>query len=356
MIDLHIHTNYSDGADTLTEVLEKAESLNLEYISITDHDNCRVYKELANIDVKKHFKGQIIPGIEIKCVHDNGKLIELLGYGIDSLKMQEWADVYYKDKTKEKLQQKYFDIMYDKAISAGIKLRPKEQIEFDSNKQWASLTIYNEIKENKENYSILPEDLMNDFDTFSKKYCSNKKFALYIDKTKDYPTVQETVDIIKKCGGLVFVPHVYIYPWIENVSNYLIELKNKYGINGVECFHSTFNDEQIEELLKIAKENNLFISGGSDYHGVNKKNVDLAFGKGNLNIDADNIKNWIMVLQEHLEQKAQKAQQNIMIKIMEALSQYDVTKDEKYKKEYIQLVIDKEKIINLDENIIIKYI
>ena len=90
---------------------------------------------------------------------------------------------------------------------------------------------------------------------------------------------------------------------------YLTNLKN-----GVECFHSTFNDEQIEELLKIAKENNLFISGGSDYHGVNKKNVDLAFGKGNLNIDADNIKNWIMVLQEHLEQKAQKAQQNIMIK------------------------------------------
>ena len=52
---------------------------------------------------------------------------------------------------------------------------------------------------------------MNSFDIFSKKYSSNPEFELYIDKTKDYPTVQEVVDIIKKCGGLVFMPHVYIY-------------------------------------------------------------------------------------------------------------------------------------------------
>ena len=54
MIDLHIHTIYSDGADTLTEVLKKAEKLKLEYISITDHDNCYAYDELKKTDERTY--------------------------------------------------------------------------------------------------------------------------------------------------------------------------------------------------------------------------------------------------------------------------------------------------------------
>ena len=66
MIDLHIHTTYSDGADSLIEVLKKAEQNKLEYISITDHDNCNGYMEMKKIDVKEYYTGKIIPGIEIK--------------------------------------------------------------------------------------------------------------------------------------------------------------------------------------------------------------------------------------------------------------------------------------------------
>ena len=105
MIDLHIHTNYSDGADSITEVLQKAEKLRLTYISITDHDNCKVYKELENMDIKKYYTGTIIPGIEIKCSYKK-RLIEILGYKIDTNKLQNWADEYYKDKTKSKNKDK----------------------------------------------------------------------------------------------------------------------------------------------------------------------------------------------------------------------------------------------------------
>ena len=77
MIDLHIHTKYSDGADSVIEVLEKSEKLGLKYISITDHDNCKAYKELENIDIKKYYRGTIIPGIEIKCSYKK-RLIEIL--------------------------------------------------------------------------------------------------------------------------------------------------------------------------------------------------------------------------------------------------------------------------------------
>ena len=64
MIDLHIHTNNSDGSDSVIDVLRKAEKLGLKTISITDHDTCTAYEELDNIDVKKYYSGDIIKGVE----------------------------------------------------------------------------------------------------------------------------------------------------------------------------------------------------------------------------------------------------------------------------------------------------
>lgn len=55
-MDLHIHTNISDGTKSPVEILDMAQKLNLSYISITDHDKCNAYDELQKIDIKQHFK------------------------------------------------------------------------------------------------------------------------------------------------------------------------------------------------------------------------------------------------------------------------------------------------------------
>ena len=292
MIDLHIHTTYSDGADTLTEVLKKAEDLNLEYISITDHDNCYAYEELKKLDIKTYYKGNIIPGIEIKCGY-NGRLIEVLGYKINTDKMTEWVKDFYKDKTKPILQQKYFDLLYAKCLKMNLILSPKEEIEFDSNKHWASVTIYKEIKAHLENKELVPEDLWDSFNNFSKKYCGNPNHILYIDKTPDYPTLQEAIDAIKQANGLVFLPHLFIHKWADNILALIDDILENYEIDGIECYHSEFNEENIEYLKNLCKERNYLMSGGSDYHGSNKKDIALAFGKGNLKIDKNIIQNWI---------------------------------------------------------------
>lgn len=292
MIDLHIHTTYSDGADTLTEVLKKAEDLNLEYISITDHDNCYAYEELKKLDIKTYYKGNIIPGIEIKCGY-NGRLIEVLGYKINTDKMTEWVKDFYKDKTKPILQQKYFDLLYEKCSIMNLILSPKEEIEFDSNKHWASVTIYKEIKSHLENKELVPKDLWDSFNNFSKKYCGNPNHILYIDKTPDYPTLQEAIDAIKQANGLVFLPHLFIHKWADNILALIDNILENYKIDGIECYHSEFNEENIKYLKKLCKEKNYLMSGGSDYHGSNKKDISLAFGKGNLKIDKNIIQNWI---------------------------------------------------------------
>ena len=78
MIDLHIHTTYSDGTKTVKEILKQAEDLKLDYISITDHDKCDAYEELKDINISEFYSGKIIKGIEIKCFY-KGSTIEVLG-------------------------------------------------------------------------------------------------------------------------------------------------------------------------------------------------------------------------------------------------------------------------------------
>lgn len=292
MIDLHLHTTYSDGTDSLIEVLKKAEKLELKYISITDHDTCEGYNEIKRIDVSKYYTGEIIPGVEIKCGYKSN-LIELLGYNVNPDIINEYMDKYHETKSKEKLQQKYFDIQYATCIKKALTMSPKEEVEFNNKTDWASIKIYEEIKKHEENKEKLPEDLWEDFTTFSKKYCGNVNSEFYIDKTKDYPTVQEAVTLIKSAGGLVFIPHIFIYKWSTNNKQLLQDILNEYDIDGIECMHSDFTSEQIEYLLEFTKKNHYYRSGGSDYHGNNKPLIEMAIGKGNLNIQENIIKDWV---------------------------------------------------------------
>ena len=103
MIDVHIHTKYSDGTDSVIELLEKAEKVGLECISITDHDNCKAYEELQSLNISDYYSGKLIKGIEIKCSF-RGRLIEVLGYNYDLEKMNAWINEYYKDKQRKDLQ------------------------------------------------------------------------------------------------------------------------------------------------------------------------------------------------------------------------------------------------------------
>ncbi|MCI8654925.1 MAG: PHP domain-containing protein [Clostridia bacterium] len=292
MIDLHMHSTNSDGADTVIELLKKAQEKNLTYISITDHDNCNAYMELEKIDVKKYYKGCIIPGIEIKCSYGKN-LIEVLGYKIDTKKMKKWIDQFYKDKSRDKIQDRYFNILYEKCLEMNLIMDNKEKINWNPKNDWASVTIYKEIKKHKENKEKVPSDLWEEFDIFSKKYCGNPQCEFYIDKTPDYPTTKQAIEIIKSCGGLVFLPHLFIYKWAEDKKKLIKDILEKYEIDGIECMHSSFTEEQIQYLIELCNDMHYYKSGGSDYHGSNKADIDMGVGKGNLQIPEEFVMPWL---------------------------------------------------------------
>ncbi len=91
----------------------------------------------------------------------------------------------------------------------------------------------------------------------------------------------------------MFIPHIFEYK--ENALKILEEILNNHKIDGIECYYTTFTEEQHRKVLNICKERNLLISGGSDYHGKAKKNCEMAVGKGNLKIPTEIVKNWPII-------------------------------------------------------------
>lgn len=291
MIDLHIHTNNSDGTDSVETILQKAEDLKLEYISITDHETCSGYKVLKDMPVEKYYKGKIIPGIELKSYY-HGKVIDILGYLIDTDEMNRWISEFYKGKSPKETQMKYFRHYYKVLENLGVKLLPEEEIDWVPGQDWASVIIYRELKRFEENSSKVPQDLWDSFDVFKKDYCYNPKTDLYVDKSCDYPSVKQTIQIIKDVGGYSFLAHAYVYQWFKDNNQFIDDIINHYEINGIETYYSKFTQEQINYLLELTQEKKLYRSGGTDYHGENNKGIELGVGRGNLKVPTEIINDW----------------------------------------------------------------
>ncbi len=289
MIDLHIHTTYSDGSYSVKEILQEAQERKLEIISITDHDCIDAYQELNSLDVKNIYYGQIITGCEFKCVFSDYKLpIEILGYGFETKQVKEFLNVH----NSIGIQSKYLEHL--KTIGKEIGLVFDENIEIDCNKknEYASAIFEREINKNSKNKQILKENNIMIKTNFYRDAQSNKNTIFYIDETKDYVEPETIIDLIHKSGGKAFLAHPYIYS-VDNKLKMIEEFIKQYNIDGLECYYSLFSEEQTYNLLELCKKFKLYTSGGTDFHGINKPDIQLAIGKGNLNIDKQKVEKWI---------------------------------------------------------------
>lgn len=290
MIDIHMHTIYSDGDKTVEEVLKMCEEKNLEYISITDHDTCKQYEDIALKD-NKIFSGKIIKGSELHAVFHN-RNIEILAYNINPSIINEWCEKYYsEDKLKEQQEicrNRLFEIcdkhrlIYDKS-----KIRkPKKASEY------VERPIYEEVMTHKENHKILGE-FTESFGIFFRKGLANPESSYFMNHVEFRPKYKEVIDIIHKAGGKAFLAHPFEYKF-EDTIGFINTLRQESELDGIECFHpSSADDNKKDILVEYARKNNLFISGGSDYHGSPKPDIEIGIGKGNINISKEIIEEWI---------------------------------------------------------------
>lgn len=285
MIDLHTHTNYSDGTWSVKRLLEEAEKAKIEVLSITDHDTIKEYIELMEIDYSKIFKGKIIKGVEFSTVY-NGVFFHLLGYNFDYKKLDNWAHENYE--TRKPNLNAEFEFMMESCKRNNIKVG---NIEYDKSKGWPIDIIYPEIKKHQENKKYFKEEEWNNVEIFFNSCVTNKNFPVFVDFSIHYPSADVVAREVRKAGGKLFVAHPYRYN-LEDTIQFLDILKDNKIIDGVEVYHSIHTEEQAAILKKYCKDNNLLISGGSDCHGERKAERKIGVGYGNLNISKDILKDW----------------------------------------------------------------
>lgn len=290
MIDMHMHTTYSDGDKTVEEVLKMCEEKKLEYISITDHDTCKQYEDKA-LKNNKIFSGKIIKGSELHAVFQN-KNIEILAYNVDPSIINQWCEKYYSDDKLREQQniciQRLFDIcdkhglIYDES-----KIRKPRKVS-----EYVERPIYEEIMKHKENYKILGK-FTESFSIFFRKGLANPESSYFMNHIEFRPQYKEVIDIIHEAGGKAFLAHPYEYKF-EDTIKFIDNLRKESELDGIECFHpSSVDDDKKDILVKYARENNLYISGGSDYHGGAKLDIEIGVGRGNLNISKEVIEEWL---------------------------------------------------------------
>lgn len=290
MIDLHIHTKHSDGTDSVKEILYNANKLRLKTISITDHDSCAAYEEMNCIDISQLYDGNIIVGCEFTTSFDN-RLIEVLGYGFDFNIVKNYLNEKYNENYQKykriKLGEELINILRNNEFKFDISNCTSN---YKSYKCYSIKKIYDEIVKYDENI-IRDNEIFSSYDIFLRKGIYNSKSKYYLNVDYYYPKISEIIELIHNTGGIVFLAHPFQYKF-DDLEEFLNKIYSENNLDGVECFYTTFSKEQSQYLLNFAKERNLLISGGSDYHGLNKEQHDLGTGKGTLNIPNSIISNW----------------------------------------------------------------
>ena len=262
-IDLHIHTNDSDGKCTSEQIVKKAYDEGLKLISITDHNYFT-----NNYETKKLAEEHsiiLIPGIEFS-VQFEKKFFHLLAY--------------FNEKNVNKLKHlfsMYNRIKYKKLVEFMKKLKDENILLTTENvNKFGRLSFKNIAR------AMVQEGYVNSFDAAMDKYIDNKQFF----NCKVGLPITDVIETIHDMGGVVSLAHPFHSfsdeVTIKNMINQLVSM----GVDGIECYNGKQTSDKTSILRELASQHNLIETGGSDFHGSTE---DGGLGiKQYISIDKDN--------------------------------------------------------------------
>jgi predicted metal-dependent phosphoesterase TrpH len=279
-IDLHLHSNYSDGKLSMPELAKLVKLSGLRYCSLTDHDTVAGTGEL-----EKCLQGSditAIPGVELTALYGANE-IHILAYDFDVQAineiLRERSDLVKIQKIEE--MAKLIDLFNQEGFKITANLTPVE-------KKPVGYTLAMDICQQQFNQDLFikrhgkiptSDDIYSEY-TAPGKPCAVKKSGVSVDwllgKLKDsvfdfiiaHPFLQAT-----------FVAK----PLSEDDIFSLLSM----GLSGLEVYHDKISSEKIQWLKKIVNDKNLHYTGGSDFHG--NKN-DLELGHYGLDLEIPNFK------------------------------------------------------------------
>lgn len=267
IIDMHAHTNYSDGDLSPQELIRLAIDKRIGTLAITDHDTIEGIKKVdRNEDIIVDSGIEIINGIELSAKTDKGRM-HILGYGIDL--------------NNKALNKKMIDLK-DNSINSVLSIM--EQIKRDYGIRFG----YDDIKELvNANHNLGRPDLAKLCVKYGYATTSQDAFDKYLidayNKTRQTSKglqYQECLELITNSCGIPVLAHPKSLELSEKEFLILLKEMISCGLKGIEVYHSSHSKEEMDYYLEIANQYGLLISGGSDFHGKSvKPDIELGTGK-----------------------------------------------------------------------------
>lgn len=265
LIDMHMHTNYSDGELSPDELINLAIENGIETMAITDHDTIEGVK---TVDKSKYPDIEIINGIELSAKVEKGRM-HILGYDID-----------LENKNLNKKMTELKDNSIDSLLSTMEQIKRDYGIRFN----------YEDIKEMiNAHHNLNRVDLAKLCIKYGYADTVQDAFDKYLIAARDkirqtitglqYP---ECIELILNSGGIPVLAHPKSLELSKKELLILLKDMINCGLKGIEVYHSSHSKEEMNLYSEIAKEYNLLISGGSDYHGKTAKpDIEIGTGKNN---------------------------------------------------------------------------
>ena len=254
VIDLHTHTNFSDGTDTPTELINKALAAGITTIGLTDHDSIGGWQEATNA-----LRGGIslVPGAEISCQTTDGISVHILGLLFDSNNSQLMNTL---EKTRENRHGRMEKIIA-RINEAGIDISMADVLEQLSD--GATLGRPHLADALVKKGVVASRD-----EAFSQMLHNNSKY--YVSHYS--PSPEDAIKLIKAAGGVSVIAHPMASHRGRIISLDTFGSLITAGLDGIEVDHRDHSPDEKAQLITLAKESNLVMTGASDYHGNGKLN------------------------------------------------------------------------------------
>lgn len=266
-VDLHLHSNFSDGIHPPAEVVRMAARAGLAAIALCDHDNIDGIEEAQAQG--RALGVEVLAGVELSALWENYEDIHLLGYGFDhrhgglQRALAEFRD--FRERRNEHILAR---------VNEKLRTEGRAPIDFAAVREKAGGTVGR------------PHIAMALMEAGHVKG-SEEAFVRYLvpcNVAKRFFPLEEAIALVHGAGGVAVLAHP---PYITNDLKTLETLLDAFvplGLDGVEAWNSGASNNQIDQYITAARRRALIVTGGSDYHGIEGGEIVIGGGRGNLKI------------------------------------------------------------------------
>ena len=259
LIDLHTHSNASDGTDTPAALIDKAIERGINVLALTDHDTVAGWNEAISA-LSAHSQSsnlKLVLGSEISCQDKDGTSIHMLGLLFDENYQPLISEL---EKTREN------------------RLTRMERIVARLNEAGIAITV-EEVYAQKRGDATLGRPHLADA-LVAKGHVANRDeaFSTFLHNGSKFyinhysPSPEEAIRLIKAAGGVAVIAHPLASRSGRQVNPEIFAELITAGLDGIEIDHRDHQELERSALLRIALENDLVVTGSSDYHGTGKLN------------------------------------------------------------------------------------